>query len=339
VVARRCVVPTAFLTAAVLLAGCAQQGVSTQGQDIHDLYVRIALLAAPVFVGVEAFLLWCVVRYRRRDDRPAPQDAGSGRTLAVFFAIPTVIVAALFPFGEQTLGYVQQRDKNPGVIINVDAFQWEWTFTYTNEGLVESGKTLVKPAVMEVPVGQTIHIHLKSRDVVHEFYVPALLFMRNAIPGYPNDFDFTPTKLGTFPGQCAEFCGLWHSKMTFVLKVVSPPDYAAWIQSEKAAALNVSCPTGPPAVQLVAQNTSWNTACVAVPPDRPWSVTVTNKDAGIEHTFGVFDSSTEGVRYFLSPPVPGPTVATFQLPPLRPGRYYFECTIHGPSMSGTLIVK
>src|ERR671931_299073 len=180
--ARRSGATAALGAGALLLAGCAQQGVSTQGQDIHDLYVRIAILALPVFVGVEAFLLWCVVRYRRRDDQPAPQDAGSGRVLAVFFAIPTVIIAALFPFGEQTLSYVQQRDKNPGVIIDVDAFQWEWTFTYTNEGLVESGTTLVKPAVMEVPVGQTIHIHLKSRDVVHEFNVPALLFMRNAIP-------------------------------------------------------------------------------------------------------------------------------------------------------------
>jgi len=329
----------ALLAGAGLLTGCAQQGVSTQAQDIHDLYVRIAILAAPVFIGVEAYLLWCVVRYRKRDDLPAPQGAGSGRMLGIFFAIPTVIIAVLFPFGEQTLGYVQHIEKHPDVVINADAFQWEWTFTYANEGLVSSGKTLVKPAVMEVPVNQTIHIHLQSRDVVHEFYVPALLFMRNAIPGYPNDFDFTPTKLGTYPGQCAEFCGLWHSKMTFVLKVVPPTDYAAWIQSEKAAALNVSCPVGPPSVQLVAQNTSWNTACLSVPHDQPWSATVTNKDAGIDHTFGVFDSPKQKVKYFLSPPVAGPSTATFQLSPLRPGRYYFECTIHGPSMSGTLIVK
>jgi cytochrome c oxidase subunit II len=336
---RRSGATAALLVGALLLAGCAQQGVSTQGQDIHDLYVRIIILATPVFIGVEAFLLWCVVRYRKRDDLPAPQDAGSGKIIGLFFAIPTVIIAVLFPFGEQTLGYVQHRDKHPDVTINVDAFQWEWTFNYVNEGLVESGKTLVKPAVMEVPVNHTVHIHLLSRDVMHEFYVPALLFMRNALPGHPNDFDFTPTKLGTYEGQCAEFCGLWHSKMTFMLKVVPPADYVAWIQHEKAAALNVSCPTGPPAVQLVAQNTAWNTNCIAVPPGQPWSVSVLNKDAGIDHTFGLFDSPKQKVRFFLSPPVAGPSTATFQLVPLRPGRYYFECTIHGPSMSGTLIVK
>jgi cytochrome c oxidase subunit 2 len=329
----------ALVVGALLLAGCAQQGVSTQGQDIHDLYVRIALLAAPVFVGVEAFLVWCIVRYRKRDDSPAPQDPGSGRVLGIFFAAPTVIIAMLFPFGEQTLSYVQHRDKHPGVVINVDAFQWEWTFIYVNEGVIESGKTLIKPAVMEVPVDQTVHIHLQSRDVMHEFYVPALLFMRNAIPGHPNDFDFTPTTLGTYPAQCAEFCGLYHAKMTFTLKVVSQVDYTAWIASEKAAALNVSCPPGPPAVQLVAQNTTWNTGCIGVPANTAWSVTVSNRDAGIDHTFGVFDSVQHKAKYFESPRVTGPATATFQLTSLRPGRYYFECTVHGPSMSGTLIVR
>ena len=337
--ARRSAATAALHAGALLLAGCAQQGISTQGQDIHDLYVRIVILAAPVFIGVEAYLLWCVFRYRKRDDLPAPQGAGSGRILVAFFAVPTVIIALLFPFGEQTLSYVQHRDEHPGVVIDVQAFQWEWTFNYRNEGVIENGKTLVRPAVMEVPVNQTVHIHLQSRDVMHEFYVPALLFMRNALPGHPNDFDFTPTKLGTFPAQCAEYCGLWHSKMTFILKVVPPADYIAWIQSEKAAALNVSCPTGPAAVQLVAQNTAWNTNCLAVPPGQPWSATVVNKDAGIDHTFGVFDSNKLKVKYFLSPPVAGPSTATFRLTPLRPGRYYFECTIHGPSMAGTLIVK
>jgi heme/copper-type cytochrome/quinol oxidase subunit 2 len=84
--------------AGTLLAGCAKQGATVQGQQIHDLYVLVIILAAPVFVGVEGALLWCVLRYRRRrgsDDRPVPQGAGGPRSLAVFFAIPTVIVAFL----------------------------------------------------------------------------------------------------------------------------------------------------------------------------------------------------------------------------------------------------
>lgn len=327
------------LLCTLLLSGCIREGVSTKAQDIHDLYVRIVLLAAPVFVGVEAFLLYCIVRYRRRrgDNAPAPQDAGSGKMLGVFFAIPVVIIAMLFPFGEQTLGFVQKQDKHPDVTINVDGFQWEWTFNYVNEGLIVTGKTLTRSPVMGVPIDETIHIHLQSRDVLHEFYVPALNFMRNAIPGHPNDFDFTPTKLGTYPAQCAEFCGLWHSKMTFSVQVMTRPDYIAWIAREQAAQLNVSCPPGPASFTLVAKNTSWNTDCIGMPAGTPLTFTVNNQDS-IDHSLGVFDSIKGGAQYLESGHL-GPGVHTVTLRPMRPGRYFFECTIHGPSMSGTLIIR
>ena len=102
------------------------------------------LLAAPVFIGVEALLLWCIFRYRKRDDSPAPQTVGGPRSLGVFFAIPALIVAVLFPFGEATLMSIQEQE-TPQVQIRVEGFQWEWTFLYLNEGIFVSGKTLVRP--------------------------------------------------------------------------------------------------------------------------------------------------------------------------------------------------
>ena len=84
----------------LLLGGCAKEGISPQGQDVHQLYIVIMLLAAPVFLLVEGLLIWNVVRYRKRDDASPPQTTGGNRSLGVFFAIPAVIVATLFPFGE-----------------------------------------------------------------------------------------------------------------------------------------------------------------------------------------------------------------------------------------------
>jgi heme/copper-type cytochrome/quinol oxidase subunit 2 len=100
--------------AGALLAGCAKQGATVQGQEIHDLYVLVIILAAPVFVGVEGALLWCVLRYRRRresQDRPVPQWVGGPRSLGVFFAIPTVIVAFFFLYGERTLATCNARSR------------------------------------------------------------------------------------------------------------------------------------------------------------------------------------------------------------------------------------
>ena len=246
VVARASRVGLAVLAGAAL-AGCAKQGATVQGQEIHDLYVTIALLAAPVFVGVEGALLWCVLRYRRRGEGTEGQGSGGPRSLAVFFAIPTVIVAFLYPFGERTLADVQRKEPNPAVELRIDSFQWQWTFYYLNEGFFVTGKTLTKVPVVALPVGAPVHVQLESRDVVHEFYVPDFLFMRNALPGRPNEFSFTPTRIGTFRGQCAEFCGLHHDQMRFEIQVVSQADYAAWVDQQRKAAQNVDCdPSGPP---------------------------------------------------------------------------------------------
>ena len=324
--------------AGALLAGCAKQGATVQGQEIHDLYVLVIVLALPVFVGVEGALLWCVLRYRRRGEGAAGQWSGGPRSLAVFFAIPTVIVAFLYPFGERTLADVQRAEPNPVVELRIDSFQWQWTFYYLNEGFFVTGKTLTKVPVIALPVGAPVHVRLESRDVVHEFYVPDFLFMRNALPGRPNEFSFTPTRIGTFRGQCAEFCGLHHAQMTFVLKVVSQADYVAWVDQARKAAQNVDCnPSGP--LKLVSKDNSWNTGCLAVAAGSPFSVSVSNLDPSIEHNFAVYPKAGAKQPLFQGPRFAGVAERTFELRPLPKGRYYFQCDVHGPAMSGALIVK
>ena len=326
------------VAAALLLSGCAKEGISPQGQDVHTLYLIIMILAAPVFVGVEAALLWCVFRYRRRDESAAPQTVGSGRSPGVFFAIPAVIIGILFPFGENTLMQIQQRVA-PQVQIRVEGFQWEWTFLYLNEGLFVAGKTLVRPALMVLPVDEPVQIQLVSRDVIHSFFVPDLLFKRDAIPGRTTTFTFTPTQLGTFHGQCAEFCGLWHSRMTFDVKVVAPLDYQAWIKQQRKKAQGITCEPQGTTLSLIAHNISWNQFCLAVPANAPFTVDITNQDVGIQHNFSIYDSFFEKKKYFTSPRITGPDSETLNANPLPPGHYYFQCDVHGPAMSGAFIVK
>jgi cytochrome c oxidase subunit II len=322
----------------LLLTNCAKQGISPQGQDVHQLYVIILILAAPVFIAVEAALIWCVVRYRKRSDEPAPQTVGGSRSLGVFFVIPAVIVALLFPFGETTLLRIE-RTEPPQVQIRVEGFQWQWTFLYLQEGIFVAGKTLVRPAEMVVPVDEPVKITLTSRDVIHSFFVPDLLFKRDAIPGRTSTFEFTPTELGTFPAQCAEFCGLWHSKMTFDVKVVSSLDYQAWIKQQRKAAASITCKPNGTTLSLVAHNISWNQFCLAVPANTPFTVNINNQDAGIEHNFAIYDSFFQKTTYFTGPKVTGPATISLNPDPLPPGRYYFQCDVHGPAMSGAFVVK
>jgi cytochrome c oxidase subunit II len=325
-----------------LLTGCAKEGISPSGQDVHQLYGVIMALALPVFVAVEAALIWCVVRYRRRDDASAPQIVGGTRSLAIFFVIPAVIVAALFPFGETTLMKIE-KEVTPLVKINVEGFQWEWTFLYLNEGIFVSGKTASdqapqEPAQLYLPVDEPVEIDLTSRDVIHSFFVPDLLFKRDAIPGRMTTFTFTPTVLGTFHAQCAEFCGLWHSRMTFEVHVVSPPDYQAWILQERKASASVTCSPSGTTLSLVAHDIAWNTNCLAVPAGQPFTVNVTNEDDGIQHNFSIYDSFFEKKTYFKSAKLTGPASETLNVGALPAGHYYFQCDVHGPAMSGSFVV-
>lgn len=322
----------------LLLPGCAQAGATEQGQQIHDLFVTITLIAAPVFVIVELLLLFFVFRYRKRDDEAPPQHFGSNRSLVVFFLIPTIIVAVVYGFGEVTLASVEKQDPNPQVEIRVEGFQWEWTFYYLNEGFFTTGKTVVKPAEMYLPVDTPIHFQLVSKDVIHSFFVPAFLFKRDVIPGRTNEFTITPTTIGTYHAQCAEFCGLHHAQMTFEVHVVTYPDYLAWVKAQRKAAQNVTCPVTGDAITVTAKDTAWNTNCLAVAAGAPISLTVVNQDAGIDHNFAIYDSSKRNQRLFATGRFSGVATNSYQVDTLPPGTYYFQCDVHGPSMSGTFIV-
>jgi hypothetical protein len=100
----------------------------------------------------------------------------------------------------------------------------------------------------------------------------------------------------------------------------------------------VDCdPSGP--LRLVSKDNAWNTGCLAVVAGGPFPVSVSNLDAGIEHNFALYDGAKRKRTYFQSPRFVGVAERTFQLRPLPKGRYYFQCDVHGPAMSGTLLVK
>jgi cytochrome c oxidase subunit 2 len=325
----------------LLTSGCVKTGVSSKAHETHSLFYIVLWLALPVFIFVEGMLLICVIWFRKKpgDESEPIQDYGNNRALLAFFAGPLVLILILLGFGESTLSKVDHTDPHPDVHVTVTGFQWQWSAAYTDEGFTVTGKTLKSAMVMELPVNESALITLKSTDVMHAFYVPDLLFMTNAIPGHPNVFSIEPTKLGTYRGQCTQFCGLWHPQMRLVLKVVTPAQYKAWTKRQKklTSATGHCSPTGS-AVTLVAQQIAWDKKCIAVEANKPFTVTIDNKDAGIAHDFAIWANSKLKHQIYAAPKVTGVATKTFTAPALPAGTYYFQCNVHGPAMSGTLIV-
>jgi len=99
---------------------------------------------------------------------------------------------------------------------------------------VIDGRTGVSPDGPEavLPVGEPVRVVVTSHDVIHSFYVPVFLFKRDAIPGRESSFDFTIADPGTYGGQCAEFCGVYHSRMPFTIRAVSPAEFETWLSSQ-----------------------------------------------------------------------------------------------------------
>lgn len=219
---------------ALLAAACTPAAVTEQGRTIHDLYNFFMWVAAVVFVLVSGLIVWSIVRYRRRDDELPGQIHGNNTLELLWTLIPTVLVGVLIVATVQAQDKVLERSPDEAVPIKVTGFQWSWQFDYPG-GVRVVGQPKQRPT-MVVPVGRPIRIELVSVDVVHSFYVPRTLFKRQAIPGFTNRFDLTFDQTGTYPGQCAQFCGVSHADMLFDVDVVSESEFESWLRVNRAAA-------------------------------------------------------------------------------------------------------
>jgi cytochrome c oxidase subunit 2 len=207
--------------------------------SIHGAAMRTdwyVFVAAGLFVGlyVYACIFWCIVKYRRRSNALPEQFSGNPPLEFLYAAIPLLMVLGLFGITfaiEMPVDHVLAAPPNR---VAVTAFRWSWRFEYPG-GVTVSG-TPMQPPTLYLPLGEPTEIDLSSADVTHSFWVPAFLFKRDAIPGMTNVFDLTPTRAGRFPSRCAQFCGLSHAFMTFVVAVVPRAAYERYLASNGAAA-------------------------------------------------------------------------------------------------------
>jgi cytochrome c oxidase subunit 2 len=228
-----------LLLALLALPGCstrfgAPDPSSVQSDDVLNLwrlFVGVSIVVGGVVLGL---ILFSIARYRSgRPGRPASFDQHIRLEIA-YTAIPVVIVAGLFWATFRTEQIVDSTSAPPAVTVDVTAFDWSWQFVYRETDVSITGVPS-RPPTLLLPAGRVVRIVLRSVDVIHSFYAPDLLFKRDAIPGRTNVFQFVPDRIGTFHGQCAEFCGLDHARMTFDVRVVSAPEFDAWLAGRGTA--------------------------------------------------------------------------------------------------------
>ena len=211
-------------------AGILQALVDTRDefQDLWSLYLPIGVAVAAIVFGL---VLFSVIRYRRRDDELPRGREGPPIVEGLYALLLAGVVAFLLAFTFTTNDRETELASDPGARVDVTAFQWGWRFTYPGEGVSVVGDEK-RPPTLVVPTDTTVRFTLRSRDVIHAFWIPELRFKRDAFPDRETEFDLSFDDEGAI-GRCAEFCGLAHGEMTFHVVAMSPSEFRNWLVAER----------------------------------------------------------------------------------------------------------
>ena len=218
------------------------EAASDRAPFIGDLWVGAWIASMVVGVFVWGLIGWVVIRYRRRGSDDTPRQTRYNLPMELLYTlVPFLIIGVLFFYTVNAQNNVLAKETTgPVHTVNVIGQKWSWTFNYMEAANpdvaadVHEVGTIDKIPDLYLPVDQPVRFNLTSADVIHSFWIPAFYFKLDVIPGHPNSFDVTPTKLGTFSGKCAELCGTYHAAMLFTVHVVTEAEYNAYLAGLKA---------------------------------------------------------------------------------------------------------
>ena len=213
-----------------------QHPVGPASSAMDHIYRATLGVTVTIFVLVGGWLLYSALRFRARpgDARvEPPQVHGSTRLEIAWTIVPVLVLVALSAYTLDHVGTVKDAPSD-SMVVNVLAQQFSFSYVYgAHSGVV--GKAPSTPSTLVVPENTPVKVQVRSKDVNHDWWVPALGPKIDAIPGQTNTTWFQATRTGTFRGQCAEFCGIGHATMLITVKVVSPADWAAYTAKLKKA--------------------------------------------------------------------------------------------------------
>jgi cytochrome c oxidase subunit 2 len=221
----------------------ALDGAGVQALRIENLWWLMFWVSVAVWVLVIGYVALAVRRASRIPGDHTVVEPGSDARRLRAVAIATG-VTVLTLFGLLTASVVtgravaSQRDET-GLVIKVKAAQWWWDIEYQHPDPSQRVRTSNE---LHLPLGRTAAINLTGNDVVHSFWVPSLHGKMDVIPGHEAYLWLRADTLGTFRGQCAEFCGVQHAHMAFTVIVESSDDFERWIQAQRVTALPPASP-------------------------------------------------------------------------------------------------
>lgn len=206
------------------------EAITTTAPAIDRLFYTILGITGIVFVAVEATLLYFLVRYRARPGRGAYYFHGNNLVEVIWTVIPAIILVVLTFHSQQVWSQVRGTPPPASLEVEITAEQFAWNIRYPGaDGVLNTADDVTTINQLHLPVHQTVLIRLKSKDVIHSFFVPQFRVKLDAVPGITGRLWLSATKTGNVEITCAELCGLGHYRMRGFLTIEPSEAFQAWL--------------------------------------------------------------------------------------------------------------
>jgi cytochrome c oxidase subunit 2 len=213
-------------------------------RDVDYLFKILIYAGTAVFIFVEGILVWTLIKYRHRPGRPDPEHVHGNTTLEIAWTIIPLFILILIGIPTvKTIFKTQAKARGDALQVEVIGHQWWWEFRYPQYNVVTANE-------LYLPLGRTVNFTLRTQDVIHSFWVPALAGKRDLVSNHTNYLWYTPdsTTADAWNGACVEYCGTSHGNMRFKTFTVAPADFESWAAHQAQAAAGSALPaaTTPP---------------------------------------------------------------------------------------------
>ena len=236
------------------------EGVTPLSRNIYDLHMTIFYICCVIAALVFGIMFWSIFHHRKSRGVQAARFHHNTTVEIIWTAIPMLILILMAVPATKSLIMIESTGDSD-LTIKVTGYQWRWHYEYIDEEFgffsslaPESNearqlKSGIDPNEIEnyllevdnpvvVPVGQKIRFMTTAADVIHSWWVPALGWKRDSIPGFINESWAIIEEEGTYRGQCSELCGRDHAFMPIVLKAVSEDEYYDWVGNMMVTAMD-----------------------------------------------------------------------------------------------------
>ena len=208
---------------------------SGEAKDIDTLWDVLIIASVPVFVLVQTIVLYSVWKFRMRPGeelQDGPPIHGNTKLEVWWTAIPAVLLVGLCSYAYVVLHDIEKASADATMNVRVVGEQFTWTFHYPGA----SGGKEVMSNELYLPLDTEVKFTVQSKDVIHDFWVPAFREKIDAVPGIDTTYSVKTTRAGDYAVVCAELCGLGHSAIRQTAHVMPKAEFDSWLQEQRSKA-------------------------------------------------------------------------------------------------------